>query len=117
MTNDDRTQARREAFWEAIRRHVCGICLDQKDDGECGLTHRACALQAHLPRLVEVLSAVQSPRMDEYEAAVRAEICSGCSSQDADGRCELRNQAECALFAYLPLVLEAVESVNERTTS
>jgi hypothetical protein len=52
--------------------------------------------------------------MDEYEAAVRAEICTSCSGQDAEGRCALRNEAACALFAYLPLVLEAVESVNER---
>jgi hypothetical protein len=114
VPNDDRTQARFQAYWEAIRQHVCGVCLDQRDDGECGLRHRTCALQAHLPRLVEVLAAVQSTRMDEYEAAVRAEICAGCPSQDADSHCPLREKSDCALFTYLPLVLEAVEGVNER---
>ena len=114
MTSDDRTLTRFQAYWDAIRQHVCGVCLDQADDGECGITQRTCALQVHLPRLAEVLSKVQSTRMDEYEAAVRAEICPGCSGQDAQGHCALREQAACALYAYLPLVLEAVESVNER---
>jgi hypothetical protein len=104
-------------YWDAIREHVCGVCLDQKDDGECGLRQRSCALQAHLPRLAEVLSRVRSPRMDEYEAAVRAEVCAGCSAQDAAGRCTLRDKADCALFVYLPLVLEAVESVNQRLSA
>jgi len=107
-------EARYRAYWEALQRQVCGVCLDQKDDGACGLTRRTCALQAHLPRLVEVLTRVQSPRMDEYEAAVRAEICASCPEQDAQGTCVPRGQAACALYAYLPLVLEAVESVNER---
>ena len=111
MINDVQAEARYRAYWHAIQKHVCGVCLDQADDGGCGLTRRVCALQAHLPRLVQVLTAVQSTRMDEYEAAVRAEICAGCSGQDAEGRCGLREEANCALYAYLPLVLEAVESV------
>jgi hypothetical protein len=49
--------------------------------------------------------------MDEYEEAVRAEICHGCPEQDDAGSCALRDAAECALFVYLPLVLDAVESV------
>ena len=114
MTSEVPTGMRYQAYWEAIQRLVCGVCLDQADDGSCGLTRRACALQTHLPRLAEVLAQVQSPRMDEYEAAVRAEICARCSEQDAQGHCALRDQGACALSAYLPLVLEAVEGVNER---
>lgn len=113
MTNPTQPNQRYQAYWEAIREHVCGVCLDQRDDGACGLTHRVCAIERHLPRLADVLSRVQSSRMDEYEAAVRAEICSTCPQQEASGHCALREEVECALFAYLPLVLEAVESVNE----
>lgn len=111
MTSPTQASPRAQAFWEALREHVCGVCLDQRDDRACGLTRRVCAIDRHLPRLVEVLSQVQSNRMDEYEAAVRAEICSSCPEQGADGRCELREEADCALFAYLPLVLEAIENV------
>jgi hypothetical protein len=114
VASDADTDARYQAYWDAIQGRVCAVCLDQADDGGCGLTQRACALQVHLPRLVAVLSRVQSPRMDEYEAAVRAEICAACSEQDAGGRCAMREQAACALYAYLPLVLEAVEDVNQR---
>jgi hypothetical protein len=111
MMNPAPKDPRYMAFWEAIRENVCGVCLDQRDDGACGLTRRTCAIERHLPRLAEVLSSVQSSRMDEYEAAVRSQICGTCPEQDPHGHCALRADAECALFAYLPLVLEAVEGV------
>jgi len=112
VTSPTQPSPRDLAFREAIREHVCGVCLDQRDDGSCGLTRRVCAIDRHLPRLAEVLSQIQSSRMDEYEAAVRAEICGTCPEQEAGGRCALREEVECALFAYLPLVLEAIESVT-----
>lgn len=100
------------AYLEAIRAHVCRVCIDQKDDGTCGLARRTCPIESHLPRLVAALSRVDSPRMDEYEAAVRAEVCPGCAGQDATGACTFRDAAECALLTYLPLVLDAIESVR-----
>ncbi|HEY7409564.1 MAG TPA: hypothetical protein VII13_02420 [Vicinamibacteria bacterium] len=117
MTSPAPSDARYRAYWEAIQRHVCSVCLDQASDGTCGLTRRTCAIQRHLPRLAEVLSRVESPRMDEYEAAIRAEICSTCPEEDASGRCALRASTDCALYTYLPLVLEAVESVKAETTT
>lgn len=113
MTTDTTVEPRYQAYWDAIQARVCAVCLDQSDDGSCGLTHRTCALQAHLPKVADVLARVQSTRMDDYEAAVRAEICSGCAEQAKDGTCAVRGQAACALYSFLPLVLEAVEEVNE----
>jgi hypothetical protein len=101
-----------QAYRDAIRERVCSVCIDQKDDGACGLATRLCAIERHLPRLAAVLSRIDSPRMDEYDAAVRAEICPGCPQQDADGRCAVRAASDCALLTYLPLVLDAIESVN-----
>lgn len=102
-----------QAYRDAIRNRVCSVCLDQANDGTCGLGgSRLCAIQEHLPRLVATLSAIHSPRMDEYVAAVEAEICGRCSQQDAAGKCELRNRGECALYTYLSLVVEAVEEVQ-----
>jgi hypothetical protein len=100
-------------YWNAIRTHVCAVCLDQANDGSCGLGGRTCAIERHLPRLVEVLGAVKSTRMDEYVEAVEREICSRCQEQDDRGRCGLRDEGTCALYAYLPLVLEAMEEVAE----
>jgi hypothetical protein len=104
-------------YLEAIRLKVCSVCLDSRDDLSCGLTGRLCAIEAHLPRLVEVLSRIDSPRIDEYVLAVRNEICGGCRDQRADGGCELRASASCALDAYLPLVVDAIEEVNARRPS
>ena len=101
------------AYRAAIRRHVCSPCLDGRGDGSCGLSGRACALDAHLPRIVEVLMAVDSPRMDEYVAAIEAEICPGCELRGSGERCRVSEQGDCALAAYLPLVVDAVEEVRQ----
>ena len=112
MTDSDRNETHR-AYWDAILRRVCSVCLDQANDGTCGLgRRRVCAIEAHLPRLVEVLSSIDSPRMDEYVAAVEAEICGRCAQQDSGRKCELRDEGKCALYTYLPLVVEAVEEVR-----
>lgn len=103
---------RYQAYREAIQRRVCGVCLDQADDGTCGLTHRVCALERHLPALVNALVAVRSDRMDEYVAAIEAQVCSQCPEQDACGQCRSRDDARCSLYSYLSLVVEAVEEVH-----
>jgi hypothetical protein len=112
MTNQ--LDPRYRPYWNAVRRHVCTVCLDQANDGSCGLSGgRLCAIERHLPRLVEVLSKVKSDRMDEYVAAVEQEICATCQEQDEHGRCGLRDGGECALYTYLPLLLDAMEEVAE----
>lgn len=111
MTTPNSTE-RERAYLEAMRAHVCRVCLDQRDDGTCGLTRRTCAIEAHLPRLATVLAGIDSRQMEAYDAAVRAEICPSCAQQDAEGRCATRDAGDCALLTYLPLVLDAIESVN-----
>jgi hypothetical protein len=105
---------RYQEYVSAIRSRVCAVCLDSRDDRTCSLTGRVCAIEGHLPRLVQALSSIDSPRIDDYAAAIRAQVCSECESQDREGRCELREQASCALDAYLLLVLDAVVEVNSR---
>jgi hypothetical protein len=110
MQRDERYQA----YWEAIRRRVCSVCLDNADDGSCGLGGRACAIEAHLPRLVETILSVESGRMDEFVTAVESQICGQCTDQDPQGFCRLRQRGDCALSIYLPLVVEAIEEVEGR---
>jgi hypothetical protein len=105
---DDRYQA----YWEAIQEHVCRVCLDQAADGSCGLTHRVCALDRHLPALAGAVVSVRSDRMDEYVAAIEAQVCPQCPEQDACGTCRVRDDARCSLYSYLSLVVEAVEGVH-----
>ena len=103
---------RYQAYWEAIQRRVCTVCLDQAADGSCGLTHQVCALERHLPALVDALVATRSDRMDEYVAAIEAQVCSQCPEQDTCGTCGVRNDGRCSLYSYLSLVVEAVEEVH-----
>lgn len=102
-----------QAYWDAIRRRVCGVCLDQKDDGACGLTGRVCAIDTHLAGIVATVVAVQSDRMDDYVSAIQSQICGRCAQQDEQGRCGLRDKGECALDTYLYLVVDAVQEVRE----
>jgi hypothetical protein len=102
-----------QTYWDAIRRRVCGVCLDQSEDGGCGLQGRVCAIESHLPRLVDAIVSVDSDRIDDYVDVVRAEICPRCPEQDLQGRCNLRVKSNCALDSYLFLVVDAIQEVRE----
>lgn len=105
-------EERHQAIWAALRDTVCAVCLDRKDDGSCGLSGgRTCGLEAHLPRILEVVETVHSSRMDEYVEAIRQRVCVVCE-QDAQGVCRLGNDGACALDAYLPLVVQAIEEAQ-----
>ena len=105
-------EERHQAIWTALRETVCAVCLDRRDDGSCDLSGgRTCALEAHLPRIIEIVQTVHSPRMDEYVEAIRQRICAVCE-HDAQGVCRARDDGACALDAYLPLVVEAIEEAE-----
>jgi hypothetical protein len=105
-------------YREALRRRVCAICLEGKDDGSCGLTTAVhCALDQHLARIVGAVLDVRARRDDAYAAAIEARVCSHCSDRDELGRCSLRRDGRCALIAYLPLIVEAIEEVQKSRDS
>ncbi len=100
-------------YWSAIQRRACAVCLDAADDGTCGLPRaRTCTLPTQLPAIIGAILAVHSDRMDDYVAAIEAAVCARCSQQDDHGRCGLRDQGECGLYTYLPLVVDAIEEVK-----
>ena len=102
-------------YRDAIRRRVCAICLDGKDDGSCGLAGPpACAIEEHLPRLVDAILDVRDRRDDAYASAVEARVCGHCSQRDNLGFCGLRRDGRCTVSVYLPLIVEAVEEVERR---
>ena len=102
-------------YRDAIRRRVCAICLDGKDDGGCGLAGLpACAIEEHLPRLVDAILDVRDRRDDAYASAVEARVCGHCAHRDNLGFCGLRRDGRCTVSVYLPLIVEAVEEVERR---
>ena len=101
-----------QAYLDAFRRHVCSVCLDSADNGSCGLAGRVCALESHFPRILEAIGALDSSRMADYVTAIEEQVCRRCPEQDPDGHCARRDHGECALYAYLPLVVDAIEEVR-----
>jgi hypothetical protein len=102
-----------QAYWDAIQRRACAVCLDAANDGSCGLpAGRTCALPANLPAIVTAILDVTSDRMDDYVTAIERAVCAQCAEQDADGHCVRRDRAECGLYTYLPLVVDAIEEVK-----
>ena len=106
---------RMEAYREALKRRVCHVCLEQKDDGECGLAdNRMCALELHLPYIVQAVRSVKSDRITDYAKAIGETVCFNCPNQDEAGRCDFRNNWECALDSFAYPVVEAIEEVDGR---
>jgi hypothetical protein len=104
-------------YWKAIQERACAVCLDVADDGSCGLPHgRTCALGAQLPTIVETILHVKSERMGDYVTAIENVVCARCPETDARGRCGLRDEGACALYTYLPLVVDAIEEVKTGRT-
>jgi hypothetical protein len=62
--------------------------------------------------LVLLALKINSKELGPYQAAVRQRICDICPNPDPVGKCLVREQMDCALDRYLPLVLEAVEKVR-----
>ena len=109
---------RMEAYREALKRRVCHVCLEQKDDGECGLAdNRMCALELHLAYIVQAVQSVKSDRIADYAKAIGETACFNCPNQDEEGRCDFRNNLECALDSFVYLVVEAIEEVDGRAVA
>ena len=96
-----------------VRNRICGICTSRTVDGDCGLENpSSCALFRLFPQVAQAIASVDSEDINDYIGAIRRHVCSICADQDADGRCETRQQVQCALDAYLLLVVEAIEEAT-----
>jgi hypothetical protein len=100
-------------YREAMRRVVCEHCIDFAEDGSCK-THDAdgCAVFRYLPELVQIALTLHERKVEPYVEAVRKHLCTSCRDSAGTGQCELRENLDCGLNRYLPMVLEAIEEVN-----
>jgi hypothetical protein len=101
---------------EIVRRRLCAVCTDRTDDGECGREHpESCALFRLFPQVARAILATSSDDIRDYVDAIRRDVCSICMEQAADGNCEVRDEVQCALDAYLIPVVEAIEEATGKT--
>jgi hypothetical protein len=93
-----------------VRKCICSVCTSRDTAGNCGLEVPAtCALFRLFPSVVNAIRDTNSDRIGDYVVAIRRNICPMCPDQAADGSCEKRDQAQCALDAYLLLIVDAIE--------
>jgi len=99
--------------WDLIRQKVCRKCIDGDGKGGCRLAiDDSCGLDKFFPEIVQTVLNVHSDSYQDYVDALRANICSSCEHQFADGVCKKRDTLECALDRYFPIVIEVIESVK-----
>lgn len=99
---------------EAIRKYVCERCVDYGQDNICH-SHdpEGCGIFRNLPDLLVIARELHDLKLEAYAKAVRERICFKCkNSQTAGEKCEIREHAECGLDNYLPLVIEALETID-----
>jgi hypothetical protein len=63
------------------------------------------------------IQSVKSDDIQQYIDAIRRNVCAVCADQARDGSCETRQQVQCALDAYLLLVVDAIEEATGKTFS
>lgn len=98
-----------DKYLQQIRQNVCSKCIDRTASGLCvATTFEACAINRFLPEIIDIVLAGPAESYDDTVGKLRSRVCSACEQQSPDGRCDLRDDVECALDRYFPLVIEAI---------
>ena len=94
-----------------LRREICPRCSRYTAQGTCSLpSSRPCAIFRNLPDIAEIVRRTRSARIDPYAEGIRLNVCSACPHEDDHGSCPMRDHVDCALDAYLPIVVDHLES-------
>ncbi|MGD8778543.1 MAG: hypothetical protein PVH88_06225 [Ignavibacteria bacterium] len=100
-------------YIKAIRENICSICIDSDENGICTLSNNEiCAVEHHFPKIIEVINDNDTENIDELVTVLREEVCSECNSQNEEGTCNLRDDANCSLDRYFPVIAETIRKVE-----
>ncbi|MFC2085040.1 hypothetical protein ACFLS9_08290 [Bacteroidota bacterium] len=102
-------------YLKEIKQDICSICADSDDRGKCSLTEEEiCAIEYFLPKIVEVVHSIKSDDIFEYHQKLREEVCKNCKASSDGIECYLRDDANCALDRYFPLIVETIQKVDNQ---
>jgi hypothetical protein len=105
-----------EELEATIRERICRVCTDRTVEGKCGLEDpTSCALFRLFPEVARAVQSVSSDDIRDYIRAIREQVCSVCSERTSEGECESRKQVQCALDAYLLLIVDAIEEATGKS--
>lgn len=98
-----------DKYLRAIRKNLCSICADSTETGKCTLTDQElCAVEKYLPQIVDIVHSIKDEDIQVYIDSLRKNICSGCRAQEETGYCYLREDVNCSLDRYFPLIVETI---------
>ncbi|MEK7250470.1 MAG: hypothetical protein AAB209_08620 [Bacteroidota bacterium] len=104
-----------EEYWQALQSKICVKCLEGDGKGNCRIASDGeCAIKLHFPKILEVINSVYSHSIVPYEEQLRKTVCTTCKNQSKLGDCLVREQVECALDRYFPLIVEVIEDTQRR---
>ena len=91
-----------------LRETVCSHCIEHHPDGPpCTPLGKACGIEEHFPKLVDICLATDSVQMEPYVSQLHDKICTDCAYRDAP-------TCPCPLGYLLQLAVEAIERVQRR---
>jgi hypothetical protein len=98
-----------DEYWGAIQQRICPRCIDGNGTGACGLPPgEVCPVKSLLPELISTVAHVRADTYEEYVAALRQNVCVRCNHLQNDLSCAKREDLECALNRYYPLIIDIV---------
>lgn len=105
-----------DLYKNKVREKIQAVCIDNFSAGQCSCPEvHFCTINRYLPQIIELTKEVHGKVILPYFQALEKKICPLCEWQDEKGNCPFRESAECCLYRYLPLVVDAIEEVNKET--
>lgn len=94
-----------------LRMLICPRCARYTSQHGCSLpSDRECAIFRSLPDIVDIVRGTHDWRIDPYADTLRLRVCSACPHEDDHGTCPIRDTLDCALDAYLPMIVDEIEA-------
>lgn len=102
-----------EKYIKAIRENICSICVDSNEAGDCKLTEKEiCAVEMFFPQILDIVKKIDTDDFDVYAKALKEEVCMKCRASEDGQYCYLREDSNCALDRYFPLIIEVIQKVD-----
>lgn len=108
--SQERYQVMLKSIEKALRARICPNCVRYTRKHGCSLPEdRPCSLFSNLEEIVHIVGETRSQRIDPYVEPLRNRVCGACHFQDDHGRCPCRENIDCALDTYYPIIVEEIE--------
>jgi hypothetical protein len=102
-----------DKYLKAVKQNVCSICVDSNELGGCTLTSKeTCAVELYLPQIVEIVNNSTHDNLQTIHNRLHDTICGHCRNEE-NGKCFLRDDANCSLDRYFNLIIETIQKASK----